>query len=129
MATNKGVISIPWGANMINRASKKAKSLGSIKNSILKGGGNLAGYLGEEAVAAYINAEIISCNDGDDKYNYDIWKNSRRIEVKTKRRTVQPLDYFDVSILKQIKFITSMKKIDNNSEELLKKQVSMDQIQ
>ena len=56
--------------------------------------------MGEEAVASYIGAEIISCNEGDDKYNYDIWKNSRRIEVKTKRRTVQPLDYFDVSVAK-----------------------------
>ena len=100
MVANKRVISIPWGANMINRARKKAANLGSIKNSILKGGGNLAGYLGEEAVAAYINAEIISCNKGDDKYNYDLWKNNKRIEVKTKRRTVPPQDFFDVSVAK-----------------------------
>ena len=100
MAANKSVISIPWDAIMVNRAQKKARSLGSIKNSILRGGGNTAGYLGEEAVAKYINAKIISCNDGDDKYNYDIWKNDKRIEVKTKRRTVPPQDFFDVSVAK-----------------------------
>ena len=100
MVADKRVISVPWGANMINRARKKATNLGSIKNSILRGGGNLAGYLGEEAVAAYIGAEIISCNKGDDKYNHDLWKNNKRIEVKTKRRTVPPQNFFDVSVAK-----------------------------
>ena len=47
---------------------------GSIKNSILKGKGNFAGFLGEEAVAAYIGAEIISFADGEEKYLFD--KNS-----------------------------------------------------
>ena len=100
MAANKRIINIPWDALMIDRARNKARKLGAIKNSILQGGGNLAGYLGEEAVASYINAEIISCNDGDDKYNYDIWKDKTRIEIKTKRRTVPPLDYYDVSVAK-----------------------------
>ena len=104
MVANKRIISIPWGVNMIDRAQKKAKNLGSIKNSILSGGGNLAGYLGEEAVASYIEAKIISCDSGDDKYNYDIWaKDGRKIEVKTKRRTVQPLDYYDVSVARTSK--------------------------
>ena len=101
MATNKKFISIPWDDRMVTRARKTANQLGKINNSILKGGGNAAGYLGEEAVAAYIKAEIISCNDGNDKYDYDIWSNDeRRIEIKTKRRTVEPRDYYDVSVAK-----------------------------
>ena len=48
MAENQNIISIPWDYNMVMRAHKKAKELGGIKNSILKGGGNAAGYLGEE---------------------------------------------------------------------------------
>ena len=101
MAENKKFISIPWDSRMVDRARTKAKKLGGIKNSILKGGGNAAGYLGEEAVASYIKAKIISCDEGNDKYDYDIWSNDeRRIEVKTKRRTVEPKDYFDVSIAK-----------------------------
>ena len=106
MAANKGVISIPWDALMVQRAQTKAKKLGGIRNSILKGGGNAAGYLGEEAVASYIEAEIISCNDGDDKYNYDIWKDDRKIEIKTKRRTVSPQGFFDVSVAKTSKHQT-----------------------
>ena len=106
MATNKRIISIPWDALMIERSQKKAKKLGGIKNSILKGGGNIAGYLGEEAVASYVEAEIISCNKGNDKYNYDIWKDGRKIEIKTKRRTVAPQEFFDVSVAKTSKHQT-----------------------
>jgi hypothetical protein len=46
MVTNKRIVSIPWDASMVERAQVKAKKLGSINNSILKGGGNAAGYLG-----------------------------------------------------------------------------------
>lgn len=100
MASNK-IISIPWDGIMVDRARSKAKKLGEIKNSILRGGGNVAGYLGEEAVAAYIGAKITSCDKGSDKYNYDITtKGGRRVEIKTKRRTVYPQEYFDVSVAK-----------------------------
>jgi hypothetical protein len=72
MATNKKFISVPWDDRMVTRARKKANQLGKINNSILKGGGNAAGYLGEETVASYIGAEITSCKKGTDKYDYDI---------------------------------------------------------
>ena len=99
MASDKDFISVPYDHLMVMRARKKAEKLGKIRNSILKGGGNAAGYLGEEAVAGYIGAEIISCDSGTDKYDYDIWtRDERRVEVKTKRRTVRPRDYFDVSV-------------------------------
>ena len=101
MVKNQKLISIPWDSRMVEQAQSKAKKLGRINNSILKGGGNAAGYLGEEAVAAYIGAKITSCDKGDDKYDYDIIaKDGRRIEIKTKRRTVDPLDYYDVSVAK-----------------------------
>ena len=101
MAKNQKLISIPWDARMVEQAQTKAKKLGRFNNSILRGGGNAAGYLGEEAVAAYIEAKITSCNKGNEKYDYDIIaKDGRKIEVKTKRRTVDPLDYYDVSVAK-----------------------------
>ena len=85
------MISPPFSANMIERAKSKAVSLGSINNSILKGAGNLAGYLGEEALALHIKANIVSNNRGLDKYNHDLLlQDGYRIEVKTKRRTVAP---------------------------------------
>ena len=93
------MISLPFSKDMLDRAKAKANNLGSIKNSILKGRGNLAGYLGEEALAPYIGAEIVSNNRGLDKYNHDLlMKDGNRVEVKTKRRTVKPRSNYDVSV-------------------------------
>jgi len=96
--TKSLIIEIPFTENMVKSAKAKAKEMGSIRNSILKGKGNFAGFLGEEAVAAYIGAEIISFEEGDAKYGHDILKNEKRIEVKTKRRTVEPKLFYDVSV-------------------------------
>ena len=98
------MISLPFSQEMIESAKEKARSLGSINNSILKGAGNLAGYLGEEALAPYINAQIVSNNRGLEKYNHDLLlQDNHRIEVKTKRRTVAPKSYYDVSVAKTSK--------------------------
>ena len=85
----------PW---MSREAIKKSKALGSIKNSITSGGGNLAGYLGEIALARHLNAQNISCDDGGDKFNYDLVKQGKKIEVKTKRRTKDVKQDYEVSI-------------------------------
>ena len=86
---------------MIIRAKRKAESLGSLNNSILEGRGNLAGYLGEEVIAPLINADIMSCDIGDDKYNHDlVIESGLKVEVKTKRRTVDLREDFDVSVAK-----------------------------
>ena len=93
------MIKLPFDDAMIERAREKAMSLGSINNSILRGGGNIAGYLGEEALAPYVNADIVSNNRGLDKYNHDLLLEcGHRLEVKTKRRTVSPRPHYDVSI-------------------------------
>ena len=90
------MIRLDFDDSMIARAKEKAASLGSINNSILKGGGNIAGYLGEEALAPYIDAQIVSNNRGLDKYNHDLLLDcGHRLEVKTKRRTVPPKSYYD----------------------------------
>ena len=93
------MIKLDFTQDMIRSAREKAQSLGSINNSILRGGGNVAGYLGEEALAPYINATIVSNNRGLEKYNHDLLiESGDRFEVKTKRRTVTPRPHYDVSI-------------------------------
>ena len=93
------MIRLPFSEDMVERAKEKALTLGSINNSILQGKGNIAGYLGEEALAPFVNAEIVSNNRGLEKYNHDLLLgNSDRLEVKTKRRTVSPKGFYDVSI-------------------------------
>jgi len=70
---------------MITRATQKAAALGHLNNSIEEGRGNKAGYLGEEAVAPYLNAKIVSNKKGTNKFHYDlILPDGRRAEVKTK---------------------------------------------
>jgi hypothetical protein len=83
---------------MIDNAVKKAEELGSINNSITSGRGNLAGYLAEIALTKYLDCKNISCDKGRDKYDYDLIKDGRKIDVKTKRRTVDPKPFFEVSI-------------------------------
>jgi len=86
---------LPW---MMREAKKKAEALGEIKNSITKGRGNLAGYLAEIALNRHLGAKNISCEEGKLKYNHDLEKGEKKIEVKTKRRTVDPEPTFEVSI-------------------------------
>jgi len=83
---------------MIHDAISSANALGSINNSILNGGGNVAGYLGEYAVGYDLGAKIISNKKGKEKYNNDLRWYDKKIEVKTKRRTVAPLLKYEVSI-------------------------------
>ena len=94
------IIEVSFTEGMVVRAKEKAESLGKINNSILKGKGNFAGYLGEEIVAAHIKADIISNDEGEEKYNHDLVLNEEKIEVKTKRRTVPPKDFYDASVAK-----------------------------
>tara|TARA_B100001093_G_scaffold481648_1_gene512569 strand:- start:2996 stop:3556 length:561 start_codon:yes stop_codon:yes gene_type:complete len=96
------MIEIPFSPTMIAEAKKKAEELGEINNSITKGGGNRAGYLGEFSIAKHIKANNVSCELGRSKYNRDLikYKGSTEIdlEVKTKRRTANPKSYYDASI-------------------------------
>ena len=92
------MIKLDFNQSMIDEAVKKAEELGSINNSITSGRGNLAGYLAEIALTKYLGCKNISCDKGRDKYDYDLIKDGRKIDVKTKRRTVDPKPFFEVSI-------------------------------
>ena len=95
------MIKIEVTQEMIDSAISKAKSLGWIRDSATEGRGNLAGYLGEEALARHLGADIVSNDRGREKYNYDlVLSDGRRVEVKTKRRTVAPRSHYDVSVAK-----------------------------
>ena len=85
---------IPFDGEMIELAHELANDMGEIHNSITKGSGNAAGFLGEIAIREYLGAPPMSTK------NYDFIYNGDRIEVKTKRRTVRPLGHYDVSVAK-----------------------------
>lgn len=77
---------------MLKRASEKSGALGILKNSITKGNGNLAGFLGEEIVKSYLKIRSSNTKDYDFKYKY------KSYDVKTKVTTVDPLPEYDCSI-------------------------------
>jgi len=89
--------SIKFTQKMIDQALQWANDLGGIKNSITKGRGNLAGRLGEIALADHLSVDV------QDHREYDLVYKGRSIEVKTKRRTVAPRGFYEVSVAKTSK--------------------------
>ena len=89
------MIAIPHTDDMVYKALDRAKKMGTIKNSITKGEGNVAGFLGEEAFCSYTGASIVMDKN---MYDYDVILDDIKIEIKTKRRTVTPKSHYDVSV-------------------------------
>lgn len=77
---------------MKKRAWRKAREMGELHNSITKGAGNIAGFLGEEIANSLIGGEI------NNTFDYDIIKDGVKIDVKTKRCTSEPKPHYDCSI-------------------------------
>lgn len=77
------------------RAVDRAEQMGSIRNSITKGDGNLAGFVSEEVVADLLDATKASTKD------YDlVLSNGATVDVKAKRTSAAPLPYYDCSVAK-----------------------------
>jgi hypothetical protein len=74
-------------------AHKKAKEMGTLRNSISNGDGNVIGFLGELAAWSIIGGKLANT------YDYDIvLKDSRTVDVKSKRAKVVPLPYYECSV-------------------------------
>lgn len=76
----------------IEEAKRKAKKLGILNNSITEGEGNICGFIGELMVADLVKGEI------KNTYDYDILKKNIAIDVKTKRCTSEPKDFYECSV-------------------------------
>ena len=78
-----------------DKAIRLSKQLGSLKNSITKGEGNYAGLLAEIIMVDYLQGKHQSCR------NYDIvLDGGKTVDVKTKRTTVYPKEYYACTIPK-----------------------------
>jgi hypothetical protein len=76
-----------------SKAKELAKDLGTLNNSITRGQGNLAGFIGEVAVADYIGASHANT------YDYDlVTADNKTVDVKTKRTNYPPRDHYDCSV-------------------------------
>lgn len=70
----------------------KAAAIGNLKGSIEDGDGNYAGLFGEMLFLEEFGGER------DATYNYDILYDDLKVDVKTKRRSVEPKPYYECSI-------------------------------
>ena len=76
----------------IEIARKMSDSMGTLNNSITKGQGNIIGFLGEIIVAQHLG--IVLSNT----YNYDLIYKDKKIDVKSKKVSTPPRDYYECSV-------------------------------
>ena len=109
------IVKVDISPSIVESATKRAKELGVLKNSILKGEGNVFGYIGEAIVSEYITSinrsaqpKFTSC-EKDGLYNYDLAieytsdahdSKTITLEVKTKRCTSPPRLHYECSVAK-----------------------------
>jgi hypothetical protein len=78
--------------DMLARAKHMASELGKLRHSITSGDGNLAGFVGEIAVASLTGAKHANT------YDYDLTLGPTRIDVKTKRTSLAPKPHYACSV-------------------------------
>jgi len=76
----------------IKEAKLLANNMGTLQNSITKGQGNVHGFLGEIITSKFLKSKL------SNTYDYDIIHNNLKIDVKTKRVTTPPRDYYECSV-------------------------------
>jgi len=79
------------------RAAKQRFEFGALRASITKGGGNLAGALGELAYIEWLTKRGYRVEDTS-TYDYDIIVNGFKVDVKTKRINNKPADNYRVAV-------------------------------
>lgn len=78
---------------MLVEARDKAVDMGQLRNSITRGGGNIAGFLGEAIAQQVLGGSL------KNTYDYDlVLDNGIKIDVKTKQTGYVPLESYDCSI-------------------------------
>jgi hypothetical protein len=89
------MIEIPVSDEALLKARKQAVEMGKLNNSITKGQGNVAGFVGE-----IVTAELLGATQ-QNTYDYDlVLINGQTVDVKTKRTSVTPLPHYDCSVAK-----------------------------
>lgn len=78
--------------NLMLKSIREGKKMGVLDNSVKSGGGNKTGFLGEFAFLEAFGGER------DHTYEYDIMYDDMKVEVKTKKRTVDPQPHYQADI-------------------------------
>lgn len=86
------IIEIDIDPLWLKQAIKESKQMGALRESITKGKGNVAGFIGELAVHSIIGGEH------KPTFEYDIIRPDGKYDVKTKRCTSTPMPHYECSI-------------------------------
>ena len=87
------MIEVAISAVMLVEARDKAAEMGRLRNSIINGAGNIAGFIGEAIAQQVLGGELINT------YDYDlVLPSGKTIDVKTKQTSVKPLETYECSI-------------------------------
>lgn len=87
------MIEVVVTGDMLVTARDKAAEMGKLRNSIINGAGNIAGFIGE-AIAQQVMGGVLA-----NTYEYDlILCNGKTVDVKTKQTSVKPLETYECSI-------------------------------
>jgi hypothetical protein len=87
------MIRVDISNEMFKRAQVDAEDLGRLRNSVQNGGGNLAGFVGEEAAVLVLGGERINT------YDYDfVTDNGWRVDAKTRLTQVRPRPKYECGV-------------------------------
>jgi hypothetical protein len=87
------MIEVAISAAMLVEARDKAAEMGRLRNSIINGAGNIAGFIGEAIAQKVLGGEL------SNTYDYDlILPSGKTVDVKTKQTSVKPLETYECSI-------------------------------
>jgi hypothetical protein len=87
------MIEVAVSAAMLVEARDKAAEMGRLYNSIIRGAGNIAGFIGEDIARQVLGGEL------NNTYDYDlVLPCGKTIDVKTKQTSVKPLETYECSI-------------------------------
>jgi hypothetical protein len=87
------VIEVAVSAAMLVEARDKAAEMGRLYNSIIRGAGNIAGFIGEAIAQQVLGGKL------NNTYDYDlVLPDGKTIDVKTKQTSVKPLVTYECSI-------------------------------
>ncbi len=77
---------------MLLKAREKANEMGQLHNSILRGQGNMSGFIGEQVALSILGGSWVNT------YDYDITVGEYKVDVKTKQTTVAPRPFYECSV-------------------------------
>jgi len=87
------MIEVAISATMLVEARDKAAEMGRLRNSIINGAGNIAGFIGEAIAQQVLGGEL------SNTYDYDlVLPSGKTVDVKTKQTSVKPLETYECSI-------------------------------